>query len=51
MSDRDLKEEHTVQRMNNVFTLSESLDMPVGKTLWYTAQSGREGRNRKNGLS
>lgn len=38
MSDRDLREEHGVQRKNDVFTLSESLDMPVGKTLWYTAE-------------
>lgn len=40
MSDRDLRSEHTYPLVlkNGVFTLSESLDMPAGKTLSYTAK-------------
>lgn len=37
MSDRDLRSEHTYPLLNNgVIVLSESIDMPVGKTLSYT---------------
>ena len=37
MSDRDLRSEHNYPLLNNgVIVLSESIDMPVGKTLSYT---------------